>query len=79
MLGPRIITIVCRGGNDFDVFEGERFCNRLCWDEMLGQLAELTHPKLDHSYGMKTANEHVDRMMQHSERMAALNKEDLAR
>lgn len=32
------------GANHFDVFEGERFTQGLCWDEMLGHIAVLTCP-----------------------------------
>lgn len=30
----------------FTVREGDRYHDGLCWDEMLGQVTELTHPKL---------------------------------
>ena len=30
----------------FTVREGDRHHDGLCWDEMLGQVTELTHPKL---------------------------------
>ena len=43
----RTITIICREGNDFDVQEGERIAPKLCWDEMLGTIAELTHPSIN--------------------------------
>jgi hypothetical protein len=44
---PRIITIVARGSSGgFDVHEGEGYANGLCWDEMLGTIAELTHHAL---------------------------------
>lgn len=43
---PRVITIVVKGGNHFDVHEGEGYADHLCWDEMLGCVAELTHPTL---------------------------------
>jgi hypothetical protein len=43
---PREIRIVVDGGNKFDVFEGERHTDDLTWDEMLGTIAELTHPRI---------------------------------
>ncbi|HXR88823.1 MAG TPA: hypothetical protein VN750_00925 [Steroidobacteraceae bacterium] len=61
--GPiRTLMIVCRGSNDFDVFEGERYVNRLTWDEMLGHVATLTHPAIPHErqarglFGMQDAD-----------------------
>jgi hypothetical protein len=55
MKGPRIITIVCHGGNHFDVHEGEAYADRLCWDEMLGQIASMTHPAINNArYQMQT-------------------------
>lgn len=42
----RVITIVITDGNDFCIFEGERLCNRLMWDEFLGSIAVITHPML---------------------------------
>lgn len=46
MNATRTITIVVRGPNDFDVHEGEKYTNLLCWDEMLGQIACMTHPAI---------------------------------
>jgi len=58
----RTITIVCHGGNHFDVFEGERYADHLCWDEMLGQVAELTHPSINRGrYRMETPEEGWER------------------
>lgn len=55
---PRTITIVCVGPNSYTVMEGERYCDRLCWDEMLGTIAELTHPRIgDARYRMQTPDE----------------------
>ncbi len=42
----RTIVIVCRNGNDFDVSENSVGVEHLTWDEMLGQVACLTHPKI---------------------------------
>lgn len=55
---PRTITIIVTDGNNFAVHEGERYANRLCWDEMLGQVACMTHPKInDPRYAMHTPEE----------------------
>lgn len=66
----RTITIVMRTGNDFDVFEGERFSGRLCWDEMLGQVASMTHPKI---------NEPRYRMLTHDEQSVIEEDRELRR
>ena len=58
----RVITIVCRGGNDFDVHEGEAYSGLLCWDEMLGQIASLTHPQINRArYQMFTPEQWQER------------------
>lgn len=73
MKTTRTITIVCRGGNDYDVFEGENYCDRLCWDEMLGTIAELTHPKIGSaSYRMVDADQHQAERERHRVRIEAL-------
>jgi hypothetical protein len=42
----------------YTVREGERYADGLCWDEMLGQISELTHPRLGQArYAMQTAAE----------------------
>lgn len=39
----------------YTVREGDRYADELCWDEMLGQVTELTHPRLgDGRYAMRT-------------------------
>lgn len=45
-MGVRTITIIVKDGNHFDVHEGELYSDRLCWEEMLGQIATLTHPSI---------------------------------
>jgi PAS domain-containing protein len=54
--GARQIVIVITD-EGFTVQEGERYADQLCWDEMLGQIAELTHPELKREgrYRMDTA------------------------
>lgn len=45
----RTIVIVCRddtAGNSFDVHVDTSFATDLTWDELLGQVAVLTHPQL---------------------------------
>jgi len=54
MTSPHTITIVVHGPNRFDVFEGERCADGLCWDEV----AHLTHPKINEPrYRMQTPEE----------------------
>lgn len=55
------ITIEVFSGNNFTVRIDDLFADRLCWDEMLGQIASLTHPKIKEvRYQMKTADEHAE-------------------
>lgn len=62
MMATRTITIVMHDGNWFDVFEGEAYVDRLCWDEMLGEIAQLTHPSIGVSrYQMKTPDQRAER------------------
>ncbi|MGE4243674.1 hypothetical protein [Ramlibacter sp.] len=59
---PRIITIVVRDGNHFDVHEGEKYSDRLCWEEMLGQVVTLTHSSIKAPrFWMATPEEHSAR------------------
>lgn len=54
----RVIAIEIHGPNDFTVRELDRSCDRLCWDEMLGTIAEITHPKIGEArYRMQTREE----------------------
>jgi hypothetical protein len=69
---PRIITIVCRAGNDFDVHEGERFADRLCWDEMLGQVATMTLSREGPLYPMQTSEEREARRDRMRERCSGI-------
>lgn len=56
----RTITIIVKDSGGFDVFEGERYCDHLCWDEMLGTIVELTHPSIGKShYPMLLPEEHM--------------------
>lgn len=58
----RTITIVMHNGNNFDVFVGQRSSNGLCWDEMLGQIASMTHPEIRKArYLMLTPEEREER------------------
>jgi hypothetical protein len=53
----RTITIEIHD-RGYTVREGDRYHDELCWDEMLGQVTELTHPRLgDGRYAMKTEAE----------------------
>ena len=42
----RTITIEIVEDNNITIREGDTFCDRLTRDEMLGSVAELTHPKI---------------------------------
>lgn len=54
----RIIVIEVVDANEFKVIEGDRYQDKMCWDEMLGQIAEMTHPKIGVGrYPMLTAIE----------------------
>lgn len=54
----RTITIEIADNGDIDVREGDRYCDGLCWDEMLGTIAELTHPRIGSArYAMRTEAE----------------------
>lgn len=71
---PRAITIYCIGGNNFTVQEGEALCDRLCWDEMLGTIAELTHPRIGQArYRMQTAAEREAYEEARAQRMAQVH------
>lgn len=58
----------------YDVFDGERYVDRMNWDEMLGVVARLTHPKLEgerDQYGMTDAQgwqDRAERLRKHRER-----------
>jgi hypothetical protein len=40
----RQITITISDEGRIDVREGDRYCDGLCWDEMIGQIAAMTMP-----------------------------------
>ena len=47
MKKPRNITVtVSENGTLFEVAEGGRSADMLCWEEMLGQVATLTHHEI---------------------------------
>lgn len=57
----RVIAIEIHGPNDYTVRELDRACPHLCWDEMLGTIAELTHPKIGEArYRMRTKEEEAE-------------------
>jgi hypothetical protein len=67
----RTITIVCHERGCFDVQEGEKVCDGLAWDEMLGTIAELTHPKIGSGrYWMVGGDDLVERMQRDAARIA---------
>lgn len=57
-------TIVLeRGEHGWLVRDGDRYIDHLTWDEMLGQVATLTHPRLKGEslfHGMMTAEQHAE-------------------
>ena len=56
------ITIEVHGSNDFTVRIGARYADRMTWEEMLGQIAELTHPRIARArFVMLTTEEHAVR------------------
>lgn len=53
-----VIEISGDSSGDYTVREGDHYCPSLCWDEMLGTIAELTHPRIGQArYRMWTAEE----------------------
>lgn len=58
MARPKSIVLVHKIPEGFEVLQGGLSSGPLTWDEMLGQVAELTHPKLGIAhYPMKTSRE----------------------
>lgn len=54
----RRITVEIYDGGLLNVREGIRHCNGLSWHEMLGQVAQMTHPKIKHGrFRMATSKE----------------------
>lgn len=76
-----VVHIVCRNGNDFDVLLGDRVSDRLCFDEMLGQVAVLLASRNvtirervgsgTPLYRMFSADELVERMARYAKPEAA--------
>ncbi|GMG89630.1 hypothetical protein Cmtc_08500 [Cupriavidus sp. TKC] len=55
----RQITITFDNDKGFAVTENGRTADRLAWDEMLGQVAQMTHPKINEGrYRMLTIEEY---------------------
>jgi hypothetical protein len=56
----RQITITFANNRGYAVTENGRTADYLAWDEMLGQIAALTHPKLGTAhYTMQTVEEYT--------------------
>lgn len=70
----RTITVEIHEDNNFTVREGGSYCPDLCWDEMLGTVAELTHPRLGTArYRMLSASQHARyQRKREEERMEAI-------
>lgn len=77
-VAKRVITIEIDDNNMCDVREGDRFCDRLAWDEMIGAIVELTHRRLGPGhvrYGMLTREQHDERERALKERYAAMRQQ----
>lgn len=76
MNAPRVITVVCRDRNYFDVFEGETFCTQLTWDEMLGQVVHLTHSGIHSArYAMQGVDQFQAALQRHRSALAERDAE----
>lgn len=65
-LVQRTITVEIFGPNNFTISEAGKSADRLCWDEVLGAFAEMTHPAIGRPrYTMLTAEEHAIREAKH--------------
>jgi hypothetical protein len=60
------ITITVHEDHHFTIIEGERVANMLAWDEMLGEIAALTHPKLGAGRYSVHIDTHIGRMEYHA-------------
>ena len=60
------ITISIDADRYFVVAQGERACDGLCWDEMIGQIITLTRRVVgERIYPMLTADEQAERERRH--------------
>lgn len=60
MRADRIITIEIFDVTSFTVRVGDLSADHLCWEEMLGQIATLTHSDIKHPrFRMLTDEEHA--------------------
>lgn len=76
-MANRTITIIVRERGGFDVHEGERYSNELTWDEMLGQVASLTHSEISRPrYSMQTPEEWSEWEERVKRRTAAMEVSD---
>lgn len=58
----RTIVIIAYSGNNYDVIEDGRVSDHLAWDEMLGNIASMTHPKINEPrYKMDSLDEIRDK------------------
>lgn len=73
----RNIIVQCLSGGGFTVREGDRFCDRLGWDEMIGHLASMTIPPGGRMYPMVTKAEEdaeIERRIQKRKERDAQNQ-----
>lgn len=60
MIASPIVIKPSQEGSGFDVRYNDRTAYFLCWDEMIGQVIELSHKKLGVAhYRMETDEEHA--------------------
>jgi hypothetical protein len=55
------ITIYMRPQGLYHVHIGDCYADMLTWDEMLGEVAQLTHPEIRHPRYGETVDQHMER------------------
>ena len=71
LTGARQINIVI-STEGYTVQEGDKFAEQLSWDEMIGTVIDLCHPKLGKAtYAMKTQKEWDEQARQWNEQFKA--------
>ncbi len=74
----RVILIVIGDEGELEVRENGATTGQLCWDEMLGQITELTHPQIKRGrYPMHTEQEWEDRRLAMERRYNQRQDEDM--
>jgi hypothetical protein len=71
----RKITLTLSKGDSWKIQEGDKYVDWLGWDEMLGSIAQLTHPKIGVTqYPMLTRKEHAAQRKMHIDRIKELKQ-----